>query len=226
MARAGDVRGLQDLSPRALCEVGWAVVRNSRSSHLRAGSVLPRTNNPWDPSFRERAMKKLFTIGYEGSTAENLLATLENVGVEVLADVRELPLSRKKGLSKTSLSQSLAERNIGYQHFKMLGDPKPGRDAAKSGNYAEFERIFLKHLATQGAQEALGTLLGVAERKVTCLLCFERCASVCHRSYLADFAVQMGFEVYNLVSDSPEKYLKNGAQVPRYNPRQSLTAAE
>ena len=171
-------------------------------------------------------MKKLFTIGYEGSTAEQLLDTLQNVGVEVLADVRELPLSRKRGLSKTSLAEGLAKRKINYVHYKKLGDPKPGRNAAKSGNYAKFERIFLEHLATKDAQDSLKDLLLVAETKVTCLLCFERCARVCHRSYLADQAVQMGFDVYNLVSDDPKKYLNDGIQIPRYNSRQSLTAAE
>lgn len=171
-------------------------------------------------------MKKLFMIGYEGSTAKQLLDTLQNVGVEVLADVRELPLSRKKGLSKTSLAQGLAEKNIDYLHYRMLGDPKPGRDAARSGDHAEFERIFLNHLATPGAQDALLDLLRVAEMRSTCLLCFERCASVCHRSYIADRAVNMGFTVYNLVPDRPEKYLANDFQIPRYHSRKSLTAAE
>jgi len=171
-------------------------------------------------------MKKLYTIGYEGSTATQLLETLRNIGVEVLADVRELPLSRKKGLSKNGLAEGLAVNGIEYIHYRSLGDPKPGRNAARSGNYVEFERVFLKHLATENAQRALGNLLEVAESKVTCLLCFERCAHVCHRSYIADQAVGMGFDVFNLVADRPEKYLENGIKIPRYNPRQSLTAAE
>ncbi|QMU57921.1 MAG: DUF488 family protein [Boseongicola sp.] len=171
-------------------------------------------------------MTPLYTIGYEGSDIDRLVATLKNIGVQVLADVRELPLSRKKGLSKNSLRDRLAREGIEYLHFKELGDPKPGRDAAKSGNILEFERVFLNHLASPSAQEALTNLLSVAVGRKTCMLCFERCASICHRSYIADEAVERGFEVLNLVADHPEQYLEDGISIPRYNSRKGLTAAE
>jgi len=172
------------------------------------------------------ARQPLFTIGYEGATVQQLLQTLLNVGVEVLADVRELPLSRKKGLSKTSLGEHLTGVGIEYKHFRQLGDPKPGREAAKTGDYALFEKIFTSHLALPETQTALDDLLLVAQSRVTCLLCFERCADHCHRSYLADEAVMEGFDVYNLVADRPDKYLEDGIKIPRYNPRQGLAAAE
>ncbi|WP_425072226.1 DUF488 family protein [Sagittula sp. S175] len=175
---------------------------------------------------REQFVRQLFTIGYEGADVEQLLATLRNVGIEVLADVRELPLSRKRGLSKRGLAESLRQVGIDYAHYRQLGDPKPGRDAAKSGDYETFERVFLEHLDTEEAQESLSDLLEVARVKKTCILCFERCAHVCHRSYIADLAAAAGFEIYNLVADRPEKYLKDGLKIPRYNPRQSLAAAE
>ncbi|MDE4176455.1 DUF488 domain-containing protein [Phaeobacter sp. PT47_59] len=171
-------------------------------------------------------MKELFTIGYEGSTVDDLIATLLALKIEVLADVRELPLSRKKGLSKNKLAERLAEVGISYCHFRELGDPKEGRDAAKSGNYAEFERVFLNHISTETAQTALQKLLKVAGQRKTCMMCFERCATHCHRSYIADLAAKEDFLVFNLAADRPEQYLKDGIQIPRYNPRQSLTAAE
>ncbi|MFT5743238.1 MAG: hypothetical protein ACI86S_001304 [Paracoccaceae bacterium] len=171
-------------------------------------------------------MKTLYTIGYEGSDVDQLVETLVNVGVEVLADVRELPLSRKKGLSKNGLAAKLADVGISYIHYRRLGDPKPGRDAAKAGNFDRFEHIFLDHLSKSDTQEALRDLLQVADKEITCMLCFERCSKHCHRSYLADNAVARGFTVFDLVADRPKEYLKNGIKIPRYNPRQSLAAAE
>lgn len=171
-------------------------------------------------------MKQIFTIGYEGSTVDTLVDTLVNLDIKVLADVRELPLSRKKGLSKTSLSERLSEHGIDYVHFKALGDPKEGRQAARAGKYDVFEKIYLRHLRSQYAQGSLETLLKVAESRRTCMLCFEKCAEVCHRSYIADQAAFSGFEIYNLVADRPEKYLQNEFDIPRYHPRQSLAAAE
>ncbi|WP_299745668.1 DUF488 domain-containing protein [uncultured Tateyamaria sp.] len=171
-------------------------------------------------------MSKIYTIGYEGSSIDNLIATLTAVGVECLADVRELPLSRKKGLSKNSLAERLSASNIEYRHFRQLGDPKAGRLAARAKDYSKFEAIYLAHLSSPAGQQSLAELLKVAEIKVTCMLCFERCAHVCHRSYIADQAAMYGFDVFNLVADRPDEYLSNEAKIPRYNPRKSFTAAE
>lgn len=171
-------------------------------------------------------MQKIYLIGYEGCTSEQLVNTLKNVGVEVLADVRELPLSRKKGLSKTSLAMALKEENISYRHFRELGDPKEGRNAARSGNYQKFEEIFLDHFYKSPAQNALDELLEIASQNTTCMMCFERCSDVCHRSYIADEAIRRGFEVFNLVADRAEMYLKDGIKIPSYSPRKGLAAAE
>ena len=141
-------------------------------------------------------MPKIYTIGYEGSDVDRLVSTLQAMQIDVLADVRELPLSRKKGLSKKALAERLKCVGIDYIHFKALGDPKAGRDAAKAGQYDIFEKVFLDHLATNEAKEALEELLLVASERRTCMLCFERSHKNCHRSYIADEAANEGFEVY------------------------------
>ncbi|WP_299981898.1 DUF488 family protein [uncultured Ruegeria sp.] len=171
-------------------------------------------------------MKELYTIGYEGSSVEDLVETLVALQIRVLADVRELPISRKKGLSKNKLAERLSEAGIKYIHFRALGDPKEGRDAAKSGNFSKFETVFLNHFETQNAQDAFSELLGIAANEKTCMMCFERCATHCHRSYIADAAASQNFDIFNLVADRPELYQKDGIEIPRYHPRQSLAAAE
>jgi uncharacterized protein (DUF488 family) len=171
-------------------------------------------------------MPTLYTIGYEGATVEQLVQTLKNLGVQMLADVRELPLSRKKGLSKNALAERLAEVGIEYRHFRKLGDPKPGRDAAKAGDFLRFETIFMRHFSSNESRAALGDLLQVASSKITCIMCFERCVSHCHRSYIADDAMEAGFQVLNLVPDRAEAYLRNDFKIPRHKSRKSLSAAE
>jgi len=37
----------------------------------------------------------VFTVGYERRTADDLISRLRDVGVEVLADIREKPISRR-----------------------------------------------------------------------------------------------------------------------------------
>ena len=46
----------------------------------------------------------IFTIGYEKSTIDEFVDRLADAEIEVLVDVRELPLSRKKGFSKNGLN--------------------------------------------------------------------------------------------------------------------------
>ncbi len=47
--------------------------------------------------------KRLFTIGYEGLDPERLRDALQSAGVAVLADVRAVANSRKRGFSKGAL---------------------------------------------------------------------------------------------------------------------------
>ena len=43
----------------------------------------------------------VFTIGYEQATQPAVVSALRGAGVEVLADIRYLPLSRRPGFSKS-----------------------------------------------------------------------------------------------------------------------------
>ena len=171
-------------------------------------------------------MAKIYTIGYEGSDIERLVETLLILEIDIVADVRELPISRKKGFSKNRLKDALAARSIGYRHFKDLGDPKSGREAARAGRMEEFRSIFSSHFSSREAQESFEDLIKLARKQRTCMLCFERSANNCHRSIIADAAVMRGVEVFNLVADQPEKYIGNETSIPRYHPRESLAAAE
>lgn len=129
---------------------------------------------------------RLMTIGYEGAEIADFIATLQASNVTTLVDVRELPLSRKKGFSKNKLREQLEASGITYMHVKQLGDPKPGRLAARAGNMNEFRRIFGDHIKLDATREALQQVVPVIEAGGACLLCFERCHSNCHRSIVAD----------------------------------------
>lgn len=141
----------------------------------------------------------LYTIGYEGSRIDEFVETLLEAGIRTLVDVREVPISRKKGFSKNILKEALAEYGISYVHLRGLGDPKPGREAARSGDYPKFRKIFGAHMKTQYAQVDLQIAGSLAQDVPTCLMCFERDHCTCHRSIVADHIVGMtGLQVHNL----------------------------
>ena len=61
-------------------------------------------------------LKKIVTIGYEGAEVADFLATLSQLGVTTLLDIRELPISRRKGFAKNALREGLLSVGIEYRH--------------------------------------------------------------------------------------------------------------
>lgn len=127
---------------------------------------------------------RVFTIGYEGATVDEVLTALTRAGVEQVADVRAIAASRRPGFAKTSLVANLAEAGIGYRHLRALGTPKPGRDAAKKGDRATLERVYAGQLELPEAQTEAAALRAMVDEKPTALLCFERDPAMCHRTLL------------------------------------------
>lgn len=143
--------------------------------------------------------KNLHTIGYEGSSIGDFLATLKAFRIELLIDVRDVPISRKPGFSKTALSGWLETCDIEYLHLKGLGDPKPGRIAAREGRFDDFRQIFGAHLKSSAAQTDMRRGLDAASQRMACLLCFERDHTHCHRCIVADqMARHGGFRLVHL----------------------------
>ena len=143
--------------------------------------------------------RSVFTIGYEGAELDTFLATLALVGVEHLIDVRDVPVSRKRGFSKSSLAEALAIAGISYTHLKALGDPKAGRDAMKRGDYSGFVSIYSRHIACDDARQALTVATNIARTSNAVLLCYERSPKQCHRTIVADeLCERAAFEVRHL----------------------------
>jgi uncharacterized protein (DUF488 family) len=135
-------------------------------------------------------MTELLTIGYEGSTPDAFDAALGAAGVELVVDVRAVAASRRRGFAKTALSCRLADTGIRYIHLRELGDPKPGRDAARAGRWADFISIFSAHLATPEASLGLARLSELAVQQRTALLCYEADAALCHRTIVAEWVAR------------------------------------
>lgn len=133
----------------------------------------------------EGPLSRLATIGYEGASLPDFIATLQLSGVELLLDVRAVATSRRKGFSKTALATAVTAAGIEYVHLPELGDPKEGRDAARAGDYATFKKIFQKHLGSKEGQGGLRTLKELLQDAVVCLMCYERDPESCHRGLVA-----------------------------------------
>lgn len=135
--------------------------------------------------------RTLFTFGYEGLSIGQFLSRLEEVGVKAVFDVRQLPLSRKRGFSKSALSQELHESGIVYAHLPAFGCPKPIRDRYKiDGNWPQYAKSFNSYLA--GQAEPIAELAQLASKTTACLICFEADFNHCHRSLVARAVAHAG----------------------------------
>lgn len=133
----------------------------------------------------------LYTIGYEGLDIDAFIARVREAGVQTILDVRELPLSRKKGFSKSSFNERLSGANVAYFHAPALGCPKPIRDRYReNADWTEYTRAFQAYLATQLATTR--ELVALSKSTVTCLVCFEADYTMCHRTYVARAALKHG----------------------------------
>lgn len=129
---------------------------------------------------------RIFTIGYEGATQPEVVAALQAAGVELLADIRAVPLSRRPGFSKNVLAGGLREAGIDYVGLRALGTPAEGRAAARRGDHATLERVYAGQLELPEAIAQGAQLRAFAAECPTALLCFERDPAVCHRSLLIE----------------------------------------
>jgi uncharacterized protein (DUF488 family) len=133
----------------------------------------------------------LFTFGYEGLGIDAFVERLRAERVDTVVDVRELPLSRKKGFSKTGFQNILASHGIGYVHLSALGCPKSVRNQYKlDGDWRTYTHGFLAHLERQGP--VLQDLVQTAHASRACLVCFEADFSRCHRTFVARAARELG----------------------------------
>lgn len=126
----------------------------------------------------------IYTVGYEGLDLEGFLLQLRRSGVRLLVDVRDLPLSRKRGFSKTALAKALGGAGMTYLHIRSLGCPKAIRDQYRvDGDWKAYTAAFLKHLGKQS--QAVRELADLCEKRPAALLCYEADAGHCHRTYVA-----------------------------------------
>lgn len=141
----------------------------------------------------------VFTIGYEGMDIEHFLSLLSEHGIETLVDIRELPLSRKPGFSKTTLATALNLSGLDYVHMAALGCPKSVRDGYRAdGDWGRYTTSFLKYLKTQ--KGALAELAERVQSAACVLLCYEADFNFCHRSMVADaLNKHYGIEVKHLL---------------------------
>jgi len=141
----------------------------------------------------------VFTAGYQGQAIGDFLAKLKKANIELVLDVRYNPVSRVRGFSKSSLSDSCQTSGMTYKHFRNLGIPSALRKSLATPE--DYRRLFDKYereLLPQ-AEGELRQAEQLVREHLTVLICFEKDAGCCHRTRLArSISAMNGFRVIDL----------------------------
>jgi uncharacterized protein (DUF488 family) len=141
----------------------------------------------------------VWTIGHGTRPLPELVATLAEVGVSTLVDVRRFPGSRRNPqFNRPVLEAALAEAGIAYRHAVELG----GRLSGEPGE-ERFACIrvpaFRSYAARMGSAEWQDALSAALAEPVPCFMCAETAWQRCHRSLIAELLHARLEEVVHLI---------------------------
>ena len=139
----------------------------------------------------------VWTIGHSTRSAGELVAVLEAHGIELVADVRRFPRSRRlPHYAAEALEEELAARGIAYQWFPTLGGRRrPDPASPNAGWRHPAFRAYADHVGSEEFADGLLELLVLAHGLRTAVMCAEVLWWRCHRRLISDVLVSLGIPV-------------------------------
>ena len=145
--------------------------------------------------------KIIYTIGHSTHTLEEFVAMLKSFNIELLADIRSFPGSRKfPHFNKENLPASLAENNIEYIHLRNLGGRrKVNPESCNTGWRVAAFRGYADYMETENFEKAIKKLEQIASAKRVAYMCAEAVWWRCHRSLVSDYLKNEGWTVLHIM---------------------------
>jgi uncharacterized protein (DUF488 family) len=147
----------------------------------------------------------VWTIGHSTRTADEFVQALGAAGIELVADVRRFPGSRRHPqFGSAALMETLAARSIDYAWLSKLGGRRRGQAAAEHLGWrnASF-RAYAAYTWTEEFALGLEELMHLASAKRTAMMCSELLWWRCHRALIADVLRFLGAEVIHIRGEEP-----------------------
>jgi uncharacterized protein (DUF488 family) len=145
----------------------------------------------------------VFTVGHSTLPIEKFIALMKVYNIARVVDIRTIPRSRHNPqFNSESLSKSLPENGIAYEHVAALGGlRRPSKDSANTGWRNESFRGYADYMQTAAFQTALETLIQSSRQARIVIMCAEAVPWRCHRSLVADALEVHGIPVIEILSE-------------------------
>ena len=150
---------------------------------------------------RPEQNKTIWTIGHSTRTLDEFMAMLKSLQIELVADIRSFPGSRRyPHFNKEALEVSLPENKIKYSHLKELGGRRKVRpDSINTGWRVAAFRGYADYMETNAFMIAIKELEAIASNERTAYMCSEAVWWRCHRSLVSDFLKFNGWTVMHIM---------------------------
>jgi uncharacterized protein (DUF488 family) len=149
----------------------------------------------------------VWTIGHSTLPAPDFLRPLQAHGVDLLADVRRTPGSRRSPqFGRDQLPSWLGEAGIDYVHLSELGGRRRQQDVDPTRNAGWQNRSFKNYAdytLTPEYERGLEQLTRLATTRRVAIMCAESLPWRCHRLLISNTLAARGWRVWHLIDDSP-----------------------
>jgi uncharacterized protein (DUF488 family) len=144
----------------------------------------------------------LYTIGHSTHPGGEFIALLQQVGIDLVVDVRSFPRSRTNPqFNSDTLRAALAEHGIGYLHLRSLGGRR-GPHAKHSLNTLWRNvafRNYADYAMTAPFRAGLEELTRLCAEHACAIMCSEALWWRCHRRIITDYLLARGLPVAHIM---------------------------
>ncbi|MCC7000553.1 MAG: DUF488 domain-containing protein [Gemmatimonadaceae bacterium] len=151
----------------------------------------------------------VWTIGHSTRDRDAFLSVLRAFDIELVADVRRFPASRRlPQFNTTALAECLATEGIAYRWFPSLGGRRRSNAASRNLGWRHPAfRAYADHLESEEFAQGLFELTMLASELRTAVMCAEILWWRCHRRLVADVLVALGMTVVHIrTADVAERH--------------------
>lgn len=149
----------------------------------------------------QKEHQTIWTIGHSTHPFAEFIAMLQSFQIELMADIRNFPGSRKfPQYNEKELEIALPQNGIHYVHLKELGGRRKANPHSKNTGWRSMAfRGYADYMETAAFKHGTQELINLASTQRVAYMCSEAVWWRCHRSLVSDYLKLQGWKVMHIM---------------------------